>query len=48
MVQRILSSEVRTESTAKLPLDSYHKALDLMFRGRVNDGQVMFSLLRAT
>ena len=48
VVQRILSAEVRTESTAKLPLDSYHKALDLMFRGRVNDGQVMFSLLRAT
>jgi NADPH:quinone reductase-like Zn-dependent oxidoreductase len=46
-VQRILASEAKSEPNARLPLDAYHKALDLMFRGRVSDGQVLFSLLRA-
>jgi len=46
-VQRLMANEVKSEPAACLPLDSYHKALDLMFRGRVGDGQVLFSLLRA-
>jgi len=45
-VQRIFASEAKAEPNARLPLDAYHKALDLMFRGRVTDGQVLFSLLR--
>jgi NADPH:quinone reductase-like Zn-dependent oxidoreductase len=29
---------------ARLPLDSYHQALDLLYRGRITDGQIQFSL----
>lgn len=47
VVQRLLFEDARSEQTARLPLDSYHKALDLMFRGRVQDGNVLFSLVRA-
>jgi NADPH:quinone reductase-like Zn-dependent oxidoreductase len=46
LVQRLLSHEARREPAARLPLDSYHKALDLMFRGRIGDGQVLFALQR--
>ena len=31
-------------SGARLPLDSYHQALDLLYRGRITDGQIQFSL----
>jgi NADPH:quinone reductase-like Zn-dependent oxidoreductase len=45
-VQRLLGHDARQDGPSRLPLDSYHKALDLMFRGRISDGQVLFSLLR--
>jgi NADPH:quinone reductase-like Zn-dependent oxidoreductase len=46
-VQRLLSSDTRSEPTARLPLDAYHKALDLLLRGRAHDGQILFALQRA-
>lgn len=45
-VQRILSEEAHGEVNARLPLDSYHQALDLLYRGRLADGQVQFQLAR--
>jgi NADPH:quinone reductase-like Zn-dependent oxidoreductase len=45
-VQRVLSEEPPTEVNARLPLDSYHQALDLLYRGRISDGQVQFQLVR--
>ncbi|HMU38954.1 MAG TPA: zinc-binding dehydrogenase [Pseudomonadota bacterium] len=30
---------------ARLPLDSYHQALDLLYRGRITDGQIQFTLI---
>lgn len=45
-VQRILSEETHGEVNARLPLDSYHQALDLLYRGRLADGQVQFQLAR--
>jgi NADPH:quinone reductase-like Zn-dependent oxidoreductase len=46
-VQRVLSEEQHVDVSARLPLDSYHQALDLLYRGRVSDGQVQFQLIRA-
>lgn len=45
-VQRILNEEAHGEVNARLPLDSYHQALDLLYRGRLADGQVQFQLAR--
>ena len=45
-VQRILSEEAHGEVNARLALDSYHQALDLLYRGRLADGQVQFQLAR--
>ena len=46
-VQRVLNDEPPTEISARLPLDSYHQALDLLYRGRITDGQVQFQLIRS-
>lgn len=46
-VQRILGGETHTEVSSRLPLDSYHQALDLLYRGRITDGQVQFQLSRS-
>ncbi len=45
--QRLLEKEPPGEPRARLPMDSYHKALDLMLRGRISDGQVLFSVIRS-
>ena len=45
-VQRVLNDEAPAEITARLPLDSYHQALDLLYRGRITDGKVQFQLVR--
>ena len=46
VAQRILNEEIRTEVSARLALDSYHQALDLLYRGRISDGQVQFTMSR--
>lgn len=57
-VQRILHESVAREprpertmsqpgNSARLPLDSYHHALDLLYRGKLGEGQVQFQLVRA-
>ncbi|HNI58425.1 MAG TPA: zinc-binding dehydrogenase [Pseudomonadota bacterium] len=39
-----LESRGSVPGAARLPLDSYHQALDLLYRGRITDGQIQFSL----
>jgi NADPH:quinone reductase-like Zn-dependent oxidoreductase len=45
--QRVLNEEPIGEVSARMPLDSYHQALDLLYRGRISDGQVQFQLVRS-
>ena len=39
-----LESRGSVPGAARLPLDSYHQALDLLYRGRITDEQIQFSL----
>lgn len=40
----LFEPEPSPQSAARLPLDSYHQALDLLYRGRITDGQIQFWL----
>lgn len=44
--QRLLRGGIPEEWTARLPLEGYHQALELLFRGRKSGGQVVFNLAR--